>query len=79
MEFAQRRFQIPKTRWRYSFARCRVTVYQHLDDTITLSYGLAYLRPLRWRGPALSPDKLLMAEPRETGSTAPADPVKIRL
>ena len=39
VEFEKRRLQIPKTSWRYSFAKCRVTVYAHLDGTLSLGYG----------------------------------------
>jgi transposase len=39
VEFEKRRLQIPKTTWRYSFATCRVTVYEHLDGTLSLGYG----------------------------------------
>ena len=39
VEFGKRHLQIPKTTWRYSFAKCRVTVYEHLDGTLSLGYG----------------------------------------
>lgn len=39
VEFGTRHLQIPKTTWRYSFAKCRVTVYEHLDGTLSLGYG----------------------------------------
>ena len=39
VEFEKRRLQIPKTSWRYSFAKCRVTVYAHVDGTLSLGYG----------------------------------------
>lgn len=39
VEFEKRRLQIPKTPWRYSFAKCRVLVYEHLDGTLSLGYG----------------------------------------
>jgi hypothetical protein len=39
VEFGTRHLQIPKTAWRYSFAKCRVTVYAHLDGTLSLGYG----------------------------------------
>lgn len=39
IEFEKRRLQIPKSTWRYSFARCRVTVYEHLDGTLSVGYG----------------------------------------
>lgn len=39
VEFGTRHLQIQKTAWRYSFAKCRVTVYEHLDGTLSLGYG----------------------------------------
>lgn len=37
--FERRPLQIPQAAWRYSFAKCRVTVYEHLDGTLSLGYG----------------------------------------
>ena len=37
--FGKRRFQIPKAAWRYSFAQCRVKVYEHLDGTLSIGHG----------------------------------------
>ncbi len=39
VEFGKRHLQILKTTWRYSFAKCRVTVYEHLDGTLSVGYG----------------------------------------
>lgn len=39
VEFQNRRFQIPPSPWRYSFAKCRVKVYEHLDGTLSIGYG----------------------------------------
>jgi len=39
VQFERRQLQIPQTVWRYSFAKCRVTVYAHLDGTLGLGYG----------------------------------------
>jgi len=39
VQFERRRLQIPAATWRYSFAKCRVTVYAHLDGTLSLGYG----------------------------------------
>lgn len=36
VEFEKRRLQIPKASWRSSVAKCRVTVYEHLDGTLSL-------------------------------------------
>jgi hypothetical protein len=33
------KLQIEENRLRISFARCRVTVYEHLDETISIGYG----------------------------------------
>ena len=34
-----RRLQIEKTPWRATLAGCRVTVYEHLDGTLSIGYG----------------------------------------
>lgn len=39
VQFERRQLQIPQAVWRYSFAKCRVTVYEHLDGTLSLGYG----------------------------------------
>jgi len=39
VEFGRRRFQIPPSQWRVSFAKCRVKVFEHLDGTISIRYG----------------------------------------
>jgi transposase len=39
VEFGKRRLQIPQATWRYSFAKCRVIVYEHLDGTLSIGYG----------------------------------------
>ena len=39
VEFRTHRLQIPKASWRYSFAKCRVKVYEHLDGTISIGFG----------------------------------------
>jgi len=39
VEFQNRRWQIPPAPWRYSFAQCRVKVYEHLDGTLSIGYG----------------------------------------
>jgi hypothetical protein len=31
--------QIERTRWRSTLAGCNVTVHQHLDGTLSISYG----------------------------------------
>lgn len=39
VQFEKRRLQIPQASWRYSFAKCRVKVYEHLDGTLSLGHG----------------------------------------
>ena len=39
IEFQNLRLQIPPAPWRYSFAKCRVKVYEHLDGTLSIGYG----------------------------------------
>lgn len=39
VQVGKRWLQIPKTAWRYSFAKCRVVVYEHLDGTLSVGYG----------------------------------------
>jgi hypothetical protein len=39
VQFERRRLQISETSWRDSFAKCRVTVYAHLDSTLSLGAG----------------------------------------
>ncbi|MGH2454246.1 MAG: ISNCY family transposase [bacterium] len=39
VQFGRRRHQIPKASWRYSFAKCRVKVYEHLDGTLSIGHG----------------------------------------
>jgi transposase len=39
VEFQNRRWQIPPATWRYTFAKCRVKVYEHLDGTLSIGYG----------------------------------------
>lgn len=37
--FGRRRLQLPQAAWRYSFAKCRVKVYEHLDGTLSIGHG----------------------------------------
>jgi transposase len=37
--FKNKSLQIPLSPWRYSFAKCKVKVYEHLDGTISIGYG----------------------------------------
>ena len=39
IQFANRVLQVPSTRFRATLAGCRVTVYEHLDGTLSVGYG----------------------------------------
>src|SRR5215208_1781916 len=39
VSFARLSLQIERQRWRSTLAGCRVTVYEHLDGTLSLGYG----------------------------------------
>jgi len=39
IQFANRVLQVPSTRFRSTLAGCRVTVYEHLNDTLSIGYG----------------------------------------
>ena len=39
IEFRNLRWQVPPNRWRYTFAKCRVKIYEHLDETVSIGYG----------------------------------------
>jgi hypothetical protein len=39
VSFARLALQIERQRWRGTLAGCRVTVYEHLDGTLSLGYG----------------------------------------
>jgi transposase len=39
VEFGKRRFQIPKNALRFTYAKCQVKIYEHLDDTLSIGYG----------------------------------------
>jgi hypothetical protein len=39
VQFGRRRLQLPPASWRYSFAKCRVKVYEHLDGTLSIGHG----------------------------------------
>lgn len=55
VQFGKTCFQLERAPWRVSFAKCRVTVYQHLDGTIEIGYGPHTLGCYRADGHPLSP------------------------
>jgi hypothetical protein len=53
--FGRRRYQIPPAAWRCSFAQCKVKVYEHLDETISIGYGPHILGHYDAQGNPLAP------------------------
>ncbi len=53
--FGRRRLQIPQASWRYSFAKCRVKVYEHLDGTLSIGHGPHTLGSYDAQGRLLAP------------------------
>ena len=60
VEFRNLRLQIPPAPWRYTFAKCRVKVYEHLDGTLSIGYGPHTLTHY-------DPDARLLISPPITG------------
>jgi hypothetical protein len=56
VSWVNRCLQIEKTLWRGSLAGCRVTVYEHLDGTVSLGYGPKLLGRYTGEGAALKPE-----------------------
>lgn len=52
---AKKRLQIESCTWRTSFAKCRVTVCEHLDGTLTVRYGPRLLGSYQNDGTLLKP------------------------
>ncbi|MGH2453872.1 MAG: ISNCY family transposase [bacterium] len=55
VQFGRRRLQIPQASWRYSFAKCRVKVYEHLDGTLSIGHGPHTLGHYDAQGRLLAP------------------------
>ncbi len=53
--FGRQRLQIPQAAWRYSFAKCRVKVYEHLDGTLSIGHGPHTLGHYDAQGRLLAP------------------------
>ncbi len=58
VHFARLVLQIPKSFSRYSFAKCRVMVYEHLDSTLSIGHGPHTLGRYRSDGSLMEPTKL---------------------
>ncbi len=39
VSFGRRRLQLAPSKWRFSFAKCRVKVCEHIDRTLSVRYG----------------------------------------
>jgi len=65
VSWVNRCLQIEKTLWRGSLAGCRVTVYEHLDGTVSLGYGPKLLGRYTAEGITLKPGDRKAALPSE--------------
>lgn len=54
VSFARLSLQIERQQWRSTLAGCRVTVYEHLDRTLSLGYGTHEVGRYNSEGLALS-------------------------
>jgi hypothetical protein len=77
--FDRHRLQIPKAAWRYSFAQCRVKVYEHLDGTLSIGHGPHTLGHYDAQGRLLATPSHLVGQVRVRGSVRPARPGERRL
>jgi transposase len=57
VSFARLALQIERQRWRSTLAGCRVTVYEHLDGTLSLGFGAHLVGRYSAQGTPLSPGK----------------------
>jgi transposase len=55
IQFAHRVLQVPSTRFRATLAGCRVTVYEHLDGTLSIGYGPHSVARFNAQGAAIEP------------------------
>jgi transposase len=65
VSWVNRCLQIEKTLWRGSLTGCRVTVYEHLDGTVSLGYGPKLLGRYTAEGITLKPGDRKAALPGE--------------
>ena len=61
VQFGKHRLQIPQASWRYSFAKCRVKVYAHLDGTLSVGHGPHTLGHYDAHGQRLVPSRAVGA------------------
>jgi len=71
VEFRNRRWQIPPAPWRYSFAKCRVKLYQHLDGTLSIGYGPHALAHYDGQGRLLAKPPTIKRHAEGTNGTTP--------
>jgi transposase len=70
IEFRNGRWQIPPTPWRYTFAKCRVKVYEHLDGTLSIGHGPHTLGHYDAHGRLLVSPSTLGGKPRGGNGSA---------
>lgn len=66
IQFANRVFQVPPTRFRVTLAGCRVIVYEHLDGILSIGYGLHTVARFRSTGEPI-PDRVDTFAGRKNG------------
>lgn len=75
VEFRNRRWQIPPATWRYSFAKCPVKLYEHLNETLSIGYGPHTLGHYDAHGRLLADSPIVPnRKTGETNSTASGQP-----
>lgn len=65
VKFKNKWLQIDKQAWRGSMAGCRVIVYQHFNDTISLGFGVHTLGRYNSEGEALKAEKTTNADKKQ--------------
>lgn len=65
--FKNKSLQIHPSHWRYSFAKCKVKVYEHLDGTMSIGYGPHILGRYTAQGQLEPTQKEIKKEGRHRG------------
>lgn len=78
VSFANLSLQIEPVRWRNTLAGCRVTVYQHLDGTLSLGYGPHQLGRFSAQGVPFKP-KAAVGKPRHGKAAGAAFPHRLEI
>jgi hypothetical protein len=71
VEIAHRVLQIEKMPWRGTLTGCRVTVYEHLDGTLSVAYGPHFVGCFDSQGMALPETRRRPKAVEKTGAAPP--------